>query len=224
MKKLKFLFLIMVAVFISVPNVNASEISCSTSINLLKPNNFIEGLYSPYDSSPSDIGYVSYSYNGVIPVEPSTTYYYKHSFSTSYNPKRVAVVYYDKDFQYISYTNQRTTSNYHEHSFKTPDNAYYITFHLYNLNLQSLNSSQYQLQKDSNVIEFVDYIQCSPEEPDEPIIPDNTLGTFYSIFIDKITYFSNYCVENKFLLGTFGIVILFIVIEIILNLFRKGGY
>ena len=66
---------------------------------------------------------------------------------------------------------------------------------------------------------------CSnePEEPD-PVVPDSTLDTFYSIYLDKLGMLSNYAIENKFLFSSICIILLFIILEIILYLFKRGGY
>lgn len=231
MKEIKYLFLIMLATFMSVSSVNAVEISCSTSKNLLKPANFIDGLYKPFDYSPVDVGYYHVSYGSLIPVEPSTTYTYLHDFTTSTSPRRVAIVYYDENYQYLSYINEKTTSSSFKYSFTTLSNSYYITLHLYSANLDTLNSNQYQLSKGSSITEFVDYEECVIEEPepdipeeDPVVIPDTTLNDFYSIYLDKLKLLFNYAQENKFLLSFIGIILLFVILEIILILFRKGGY
>lgn len=61
-------------------------------------------------------------------------------------------------------------------------------------------------------------------EPEPEIPPDNTLDSFYALYITKLSDFSNYALENKYILGTLVIIILFIVLELIFKLFNKGGY
>lgn len=63
-----------------------------------------------------------------------------------------------------------------------------------------------------------------PIEPDEPIIADTTLDEFYSLYVSKLQFLFQYAVENKFILGFIAIILLFIVLEIVLSLFRKSGY
>ena len=81
----KCILFITLFVFMFVPNVKADERICSSSKNLLKSNNFINSIYKPFDYSPSSVGFSNISYNGLIPIEPNTAYYF-HSSVTVYSP------------------------------------------------------------------------------------------------------------------------------------------
>lgn len=220
---IKLILTLMVATFMSVASVNAeAEISCSTSKNLLKLNNFVQG--NPTDIVIGSIGYYTYSYNGYIQVKPSTAYHYANHFTTSSTPRRVAVVFYGQDFKKLSYLNDKVTSSYHDYSFTTPDNAYYITLHLYTVNFATLNSSPYQLEEGSSKTDYVDYEQCPVEEPEpepEPIIPDTTLDNFYSIYVTKLKELSDFSIENKFVLSAFVIVLIFALLALFIHLFGR---
>ena len=66
-----------------------------------------------------------------------------------------------------------------------------------------------------------------PVEPEDPVVPvptDTTLDTFYSIYLDKLSTATTYATENKFLLGFIGIILSFIILELVLKLVRNGGY
>ena len=91
----KIILILMLATFMSVTNVNAEEldISCSNSINLMKPNNFIAGVYKPFDYSPSSIGSANISYNGLIAIKPSTSYHFRHSGADNWSPQQFSVVF-----------------------------------------------------------------------------------------------------------------------------------
>ena len=67
---------------------------------------------------------------------------------------------------------------------------------------------------------------CIPKtEPDEPPIPiaDATLDNFYSIYLDKLGMLVDYTSQNKIMLSFIGIILLFVCLEIFLQLFFING-
>lgn len=76
-------------------------------------------------------------------------------------------------------------------------------------------------------------LNCSSANFDNPSaisnIPSETDGikiftNFYSIFIDKLSFLSEYFVTNMLFLGFIGVIVLIIVLELFLILFKGGGY
>lgn len=70
-----------------------------------------------------------------------------------------------------------------------------------------------------------------PEEPTEPEYPDisetdqgKILSNFYSIYLDRLGFVSEYFANNTLFLAFIGVIILFIILEIFLKLYRGGGY
>ena len=178
----KILFTLLLSIFL-IPSVNAVEISCSTTSNLLKPNNFLDSRFKVNETSPNniDLGYFTSGYVGLIPVQPETTYHFQTNFNSSnISPRRLAIEYYDKDYNYISHFNNKITSNQLTYNFTTDANTYYITLHIYNINAEQLNNNKYQLSVSTStsineIYEWVDYEECpiiEPEEPDIPVEPD----------------------------------------------------
>lgn len=64
---------------------------------------------------------------------------------------------------------------------------------------------------------------CNSSEPEEPIIDtDNPITEFYSLYLDKLGMLANYSLENKYLLSFIGVILLFILLELFLLLFKGG--
>lgn len=208
-------------------SVNAEEvdISCSTTGNLIKPNNFIVGIYKPFDYSPNDnyneIGYITHSYASIIPVESMTSYKFFADVSYSGKILRIAIAYYDEDFNYISYFNERVTSPNFYYSFTTIENSRYVTLHLYIDGYSSqyqgfadeLNSVYYHFSKTD--VSRIDYEQCPVE------VKDTTLDNFYSIYVTKLKELSEFTIENKFVLSAFVIVLIFALLASFIHLFGR---
>lgn len=67
---------------------------------------------------------------------------------------------------------------------------------------------------------------CIPKtEPDTPNPPvaDATLDNFYSIYLDKLGMLVDYTSQNKIILSFIGIILLFVCLEIFLQLFFING-
>lgn len=64
---------------------------------------------------------------------------------------------------------------------------------------------------------------CIPKtEPDTPVA-DATLDNFYSIYLDKLGMLVDYTCQNKLILSFIGIILLFVCLEIFLQLFFING-
>ena len=65
---------------------------------------------------------------------------------------------------------------------------------------------------------------CIPKtEPDPPLVGDATLDNFYSIYLDKLGMLVDYTSQNKIMLSFIGIILLFVCLEIFLQLFFING-
>lgn len=224
----KVLFVLLICLFM-IPSVNAAEIdSCYNNylINITWGN-----YYSRYDVNSDSWQITSYSNEGYVeslqylfPAKPNTTYYIKFftgkTFSSSTNYFSY-FYFYDSDKKYLSSSSSLYGSTLNDQFyFTTPSNPdfSYVSFDLPQVNRTILGTT----------IAFADFnLSTCPivEEPEpEPIMPDSTLDSFYLVYTSKLKEFTDYALENKYILGVLGIILLFIVLEIILNLFRKGGY
>lgn len=170
-----------------------------------------------------------YSISPLVPVNPSTTYYLRFFISEDFisnNGTRFAStpIGYDKDEQSLgvsNISNYSWDSDYQIFTFTTSntEGLSFLQFKAYNYNTNyTILENSYFIISDNKD----DVISCpitEPEEPD-PVIPDSSLDTFYSIYLGKLEIFSNYVFENKFLFSAIGIIILFIVLEFFLILFK----
>ena len=197
----KFIYsLILILLLIPGLNVNADE-----CVNLLNPELATWNYYS-------DIKYYYYSedseklYNYQIPVDASTTYTLFiadgtpiYSVTQIIGPSNFLV-------------NSTTTVDFL--TFTTSWNTSYITFATKGYYATSFSTLDFWLVKGDSV--------CQPTEtetPDEPIVADTTLDNFYSIYLDKLTLLANYASENKFFLGAIGVILAFISLELLFDLF-----
>ena len=77
------------------------------------------------------------------------------------------------------------------------------------------------------VLTLSDYelTECPKTEPDTPNPPvaDATLDNFYSIYLDKLGMLVDYTSQNKLILSFIGIILLFVCLEIFLQLFFING-
>lgn len=204
------------------PPSNTKNIFINTANNLCGAENKVFHKYEESDSYK----YICVDY--FFEVKPDTTYTFTH-FNTSFNPVNSPnynyLRIYDSDFTLLLNPQEWFSPPY---TITMPSTAKYVTYCSYN----STNFLNFNIQLEEGAISskadlsFVAYeeLVSVPEDPETPIVADTTLDSFYSIYLDRLSLVSMYAIENKFLLGTLGIILLFIVLEIILNLFRKGGY
>lgn len=204
-----------------IPSVNAETETCSSSANLAKPNNFLDGFYAFRDKTftfvsgltgSSAVGPVSSTYNGYISVEPNTTYYFSAPDSGA---SRLIIAFLDSDFNQLTYTSKKMTSI----SAVSPENASYaILYHYYG----TLNGTSYYFSATNEYVDYVETACTVTEEPEEPIIPDTTLDSFYSIYVEKLTLLSNYALENRFVLSAITIILVLVCLELFIYLIKGG--
>lgn len=243
MRKIVFVLSLMLMTF-SVPTVNAlTTISNPLDCFSIAPESSTKNMYlSDWGTNEKACGYANekfyqyssdsgnqyYCNNNFIEVEPNTTYTLTH-FNNSFSPVQSSaynnIYLFDENFNQVLKTQNWFAPPY---NFTTVANSKYFLYCTYSW-FSSIPTQKIQLEKGSIGKEDLAYVEYEekqelPPDDDIPIVADTTLDGFYSIYVSKLKELSDYVIENKFLLGTFGVILSFIVLEIILNLFRKGGY
>lgn len=230
----KILLFLLLSIFL-IPNVNAEVDDCYDNYLIdITSDSWVYGVayYNVSSSSwklkNSTFNFASLKY--LFEVEAGKTYYFKFfDITTSSDFKAgTPIYYYDSEFNYF-------TDHSFERSYDRTINQLIITIPetLDNISYISLNIYVYGTNFDllkSSPIAFADFdlstcpiIEDSGDN-EESIIPDTTLDSFYTLYIDKMKNLASYALENKFLLGAIGIILLFAILELILYLFNKGGY
>ena len=234
----KILLILLLTIFF-MPNVNAlTELSdplqCfgvsspSSTKNILNFEwneycGYVNNRFYDYSDSTSG-GY--YCIDNFIEVEPDTTYtlsHYDNNFSPITSPTAHFMYFFDKDFKQLD--------SYGRNYFQSPKNlitksdAKYFLYCTYNVkasyNIVQLEKGEITTKEELSYVPYEEYV--APPEP-MPLPADTTLDTFYSIYLDKLSTATTYATENKFLLGMIGVILSFIILELVLNLFRNGGY
>ena len=234
----KILLILLLTIFF-IPNVNArTELSdplqCfgvsspSSTKNILNFEwneycGYVNSRFYDYSDSTSG-GY--YCIDNFIEVEPNTIYtlsHYDNNFSPIKAPKPHFMYFFDKDFKELD--------SYGRDYFASPKNlttkldAKYFLYCTYNVkasdNIVQLEKGEITTKEELIYVPYEEYV--APPEP-MPLPADTTLDTFYSIYLDKLSTATTYATENKFLLGMIGVILSFIILELVLNLFRNGGY
>lgn len=227
MKKIKYLFLIMLATFMSVSFVSAEEYNtCYDEFKIADSLTF--NFSNQYNYS------VRMTVN--LPVKANTMLYLKFwnlDLTKTYevNPN-MYTYFYDADGNKLN-TDGRFSGTMSKMSDTgvitytyngSLENASY--FHM-NFYVNSSGTITYPNKTSILTVSEYELTTCpvveepEPEPEPEPIIPDITLDNFYSIYVTKLKEFSQYSFENKYILGTLSIILLFIILEIILNLFGR---
>lgn len=167
-----------------------------------------------------------YCIDNFIEVEPDTTYtisYYDDNFSPINTPTAHYMYFFDKDFKKVEYYKRDYYPS--PKNITTKSDAKYFLYCTYNVkkpnNIVQLEKGEITTQEELSYVSYEEYV--APPEP-TPLPADSTLDTFYSIYLDKLSTITTYATENKFLLGMIGVILSFIILELVLNLFRNGGY
>lgn len=167
-----------------------------------------------------------------LPLEQNKTYYLKfwnldHSYL--YKPGSQHFYYDSSDNILAKYTNTYVNvSEFNDNDTiiyslnKNLDNLSY--FHL---SFYVFNRNNYYVPNSDVVLTLSDYelTECPKTEPDTPNPPvaDATLDNFYSIYLDKLGMLVDYTSQNKIILSFIGIILLFVCLEIFLQLFFING-
>lgn len=239
----KILLILLLTIFF-IPNVNAAEsdyfidddpLQCfgvaspSSNKNILnfewsKECGYVNYHFRDYTGAPGTEKY--YCIDNFIEVEPDTTYtlsHYDNNFSPIKAPTAHYMYFFDKDFKQLD--------SYGREYFQSPKNlttksdAKYFLYCTYRAkepnNIVQLEKGEITTKEELSYVPYEEYV--APPEP-MPLPADTTLDTFYSIYLDKLSTATTYAIENKFLLGMIGVILSFIILELVLNLFRNGGY
>ncbi len=167
-----------------------------------------------------------------LPLEQNKTYYLKfwnldHSYL--YKPGSQHFYYDSSDHILAKYTNTYVNvSEFNDNDTiiyslnKNLDNLSY--FHL---SFYVFNRNNYYVPNSDVVLTLSDYelTECPKTEPDtpDPPVADATLDNFYSIYLDKLGMLVDYTSQNKIILSFIGIILLFVCLEIFLQLFFING-
>ena len=239
----KILLILLLTIFL-IPNVNAAEsdyyidddpLQCfgiaspSSNKNILnfewsKECGYVNYHFRDYTGAPGTEKY--YCIDNFIEVEPNTIYtlsHYDNNFSPIKSPTSHYMYFFDKDFKQVDYYNRASYSS--PKNLTTKSDAKYFLYCTYYVkvpnNIVQLEKGQITIKEELSYVPYEEYV--APSEP-TPLPADTTLDTFYSIYLDKLSTATTYAIENKFLLGMIGVILSFIILELVLNLFRNGGY
>ena len=240
----KILLILLLTIFF-IPNVNAVEsdyfiddpLQCfgiappSSTKNIFKNewnkncgyvnNHFFD--YTGYTGSQ-----VYYCIDNFIEVESDSVYTFTNFDVDTFLPRNS----YRYDYIYIFDENFKQvwdTQNWYvpPYNLTIPSNGKYLLYCAYKFKAINypvhiqLEKGEITTQEELSYVPYEEYV--APPEP-TPIPADTTLDTFYSIYLDKLSTATTYATENKFLLGMIGVILSFIILELVLNLFRNGGY
>lgn len=218
----KVLFALLICLFI-IPSVNAEELPTvpiegmgfanSTNKNLLKPGWGIAAYYNGFMPLSEMSGYPAL--DNFIPVSGNTTYYYSSNFNSF-----CTFIELNSSLAFVN-----RFQKWPNFSFTTTSNTRYINFSCstYVSDISSSNN-WFQLEEGNAKTDYIPYEEKLLEPEPEPIEPDTTLDSFYSMYLEKLTSLSTFAVENKFVLSAITIILVLVCLETFLYLFRKGGY
>lgn len=233
---MKKILLIIVITFMSVAQVNAdtaisfedfTQEECSTTtLNYSQykyPDYYTNGtLY--YDNG---LFYKSggFFYKRYILLSADQIYYVIGNNTYNFN-----LLFFDTNFNYISSLDVPITVASRGTPFTTPNSSngyvymfYSISnsFNFYFFNEEPPRSGWTSMPLESTECPIIEEL---PTEPDigGDIIPDTTLTDFYSLFTDRLSFLSQYALENKFILSAICILLSFICLELLIYLFKGG--
>ena len=161
------------------------------------------------------------------------------------------IYFFDKEYNYISKILIKYPSSTSSviANFTTPSSSDSHILAIFSISAIYLNgrnlvlvSSTYSYSLDefnSEPLQF-NSVSCpwikpiAPDTPDNPSSPDGPsisetdqskiFSNFFTIFLDRLKYVSGYAISSPIFLGFIGVFIIFIVLELFLFLFNKGGY
>jgi hypothetical protein len=236
MKKYILTLLLIFSLFTAV-NVNAEEYDSCYADYLVDNYSWLSSKVSHYvvesDSWKSSSMNSSLSLLYLFPVKSNTTYYLKF-FVSDINSSLLDRVYlYDENKNYLTFSNAGDFDySYDSDNYmlilNIPENA--------NYSYLSLVFTYQYFNKSSFAFADVDLSECpsikdetvTPSNPDNPSVVETEqskiFANFYTLFLDKLKFISNYATNNYLFLAFLGVILSFIVLELFLNLYRGGGY
>lgn len=228
------LILMFISLFIFNTDVNAEEIEFplegmgianSSSKNLLKPGFGPSAYTGNYWYVITDTSSTSKRYpvlNNFIKVKPNTTY----TFSSNL---RLNFYFYEFDSSFNDIVSFQAFPSW---SFTTNENCSYFLLGAY-AHVTVLNDSQYWFQLEEGDV-ATDYVEYAENLESDPIISDfpkpqetdqsKILQNFYTLFLDRLKFISEYAINNYLFLAFIGIFLILVILEIFLYLYNRGGY
>ena len=220
----KYLLTLLAIFVILAPKVKAEE-----CVNLLSSDTNFYYLNKGTGGWHGGIAFLNKTVDGsspeIITLDTSKTYtFYLNDGTKSFNE----VLNYS--YQYSTYFRiyyQNTTNltqddlNKTSYTFKPTNTSFNVWFYDCRDELDVLQEKLkdvtfWLVEGDSVCIPTVD------PEPDPPVA-DATLDNFYSIYLDKLGMLVDYTSQNKVILSFIGIILLFVCLEIFLQLFFING-
>ena len=213
-------------------------LSNSCTDNLLKFVPYTSGEYNTYSNSfisnTSSWPQVNNTYwiNTNFILYDSSLNYYIYVFDldnnivTTYDyVSRIYLYYFDENFKNVSSSD--STAKYILPLFSWSSStqrkfSYFLEFY-----------NNYKLVVSTKELDsYVEYSEtCSTLDPVDPNNPKpqetnqaKILQNFYILFLDRLKFISEYAIINYLFLAFIGIILVFVILEIFLYLYNKGGY
>lgn len=177
----------------------------------------------------------------LYPYEPGTLYFnsvYQVSWWTYFSSKQIENLDKSKTYTFYALKNNQLVEKLDPYSLTLKINYKTGYRGLQSVTLNNISSFQadWQVQQktttDDDIYKELQSWQlwlvegdtvCIPKtEPDTPVA-DATLDNFYSIYLDKLGMLVDYTCQNKLILSFIGIILLFVCLEIFLQLFFING-
>lgn len=181
----------------------------------------------------------------LYPYEPGTLYFnsvYQVSWWTYFSSKQIENLDKSKTYTFYALKNNQLVEKLDPYSLTLKINYKTGYRGLQSVTLNNISSFQadWQVQQktttDDDIYKELQSWQlwlvegdtvCIPKtepdpEPDTPVA-DATLDNFYSIYLDKLGMLVEYTSQNKLILSFIGIILLFVCLEIFLQLFFING-
>lgn len=178
----------------------------------------------------------------LYPYEPGTLYFnsvYQVSWWTYFSSKKIENLDKSKTYTFYALKDNQPVEKLDFIQFKI-NSKFYLNVQSVTLNNISLFQADWQVQQktttDDDIYKDLQSWQlwlvegdtvCIPKtepdpDPDTPVA-DATLDNFYSIYLDKLGMLVDYTSQNKLILSFIGIILLFVCLEIFLQLFFING-
>lgn len=231
----KYLFIFLSTFMLLVPGVKADEYdSCyddyliNTTDLLIKNSRAFYNLSN--DNWNSTTVNQNYTLKYLFSAESSKTYYLK--FFSNYNDIKISYFYrYDSNKNLLDSTSafvSKTLSDYLTYSYDVSNSMLIITFNN-NIDFDYI-SFVFSVALSNFAYADFDLTTC-PEKPDIPFNPgiqeteqSKIVTNFYTLFIDRFKFISDYAINSYFFLTFIGVILCFVILKIFLYLYNRGGY
>lgn len=181
----------------------------------------------------------------LYPYEPGTLYFnsvFQGTWWTYFEGKEITNLDKTKTYTFYALKNNQLVEKLNPYSLTLKINYKTGYYNLQSVQISNISSFhamwqiQQQTTEDDELYKELQSWQlwlvegdtvCIPKtepdpEPDTPVA-DATLDNFYSIYLDKLGMLVDYTSQNKLILSFIGIILLFVCLEIFLQLFFING-